>query len=135
MAYTPAPIEPTLSLRPEPRGDDHTFFGHPRGLGWLSYAEFWSLLLLVGGANFLIAAPAPHGPSSQAQCVALGLSTCPQPFDAILPDPAYMLSWDQQTRVIGFRNTYRQYPGDVIHTHGSNAYPLPEASKAMPPLR
>src|SRR4029077_13555246 len=84
MAYTPAPIEPTLSLRPEPRGDDHTFFGHPRGLGWLSYAEFWSLLLLVGGANFLIAAPAPHGPSSQAQCVALGLSTCPQPFDACL---------------------------------------------------
>jgi len=27
-----------------------------------------------------------------------------------LPDPAHMLSWDQHTRVIGFRNTYRQYP-------------------------
>jgi hypothetical protein len=99
-----------------------------------SSALVLSLLLLVGAANFVIAAPAHHGPSSQAQCVALGLSACPKPFDAVLPDPAYMLSWDQHTRVVGFRNTYRQYPGDVIHTQGGNVYPLPEASKAMPPL-
>jgi hypothetical protein len=99
-----------------------------------SSALVLSLLLLIGASNFVVAAPAHHGPSSQAQCVGLGLSTCPQPFDAVLPDPAYMLSWDQHTRVVGFRNTYRQYPGDLIHAQGGNVYPLPRASKVMPSL-
>ncbi len=35
-----------------------------------------------------------------------------------------MLNWDQQTRVIGFRNTYRQYPGDVFRTQRGTTYPL-----------
>lgn len=45
-----------------------------------------------------------------------------------------MLSWDQQTRVVGFRNTYRLYPGDVIHTLGGKAYRLPAAPHSMPTL-
>jgi CubicO group peptidase (beta-lactamase class C family) len=96
---------------------------------------FVSNLLIAGASNLVVAEPGHPGSTSQlAQCMTLGLSSCPQPFDAVLPDPADMLSWDQHTRVVGFRNTYRQYPGDVIHTQGGNAYPLPEASKAMPPL-
>jgi hypothetical protein len=42
-----------------------------------------------------------------AQCAAIGLTDCPQPFDAVLPPAEDMLSWDQRSRVIGFRNTYR----------------------------
>jgi len=75
-----------------------------------SSALVLSLLLLVGAANFVIAAPAHHGPSTQAQCVALGLSTCPQPFDAVLPDPAHMPELDQHTRVIGFRKNLSSVP-------------------------
>ena len=105
---------------------------------WLSasiHVFFVSSLLLAGASNLVMAEPGHPGSTSQlAQCVTLGLPTCPQPFDAVLPDPAHMLSWDQHTRVVGFRNTYRQYPGDVIHTKGGPAYPLPAANKAMPPL-
>jgi POT family proton-dependent oligopeptide transporter len=54
MAYTPAQIEPTLSLRPEPIGDDLAFFGHPRGLGWLSYAEFWERFSYYGMQALLV---------------------------------------------------------------------------------
>ena len=69
-----------------------------------------------------------------AQCKAIGLTACPQPFDAVLPLPSDMLNWDQHSRVIGFRNTYRLYPGDVFHTLGAKAYPLPPAPYKMPPL-
>jgi CubicO group peptidase (beta-lactamase class C family) len=99
------------------------------------HALFVSALLIAGASNLVMAGPGHPGSTSQlAQCVTLGLSTCPQPFDAVLPDPAHMLSWDQHTRVVGFRNTFRQYPADVIHTQGGNAYPLPEANEAMPPV-
>src|SRR5882757_7365438 len=104
---------------------------------WLSGSVrvfFVSSSLIAGTYNLAMAEPGHPGSTSQAQCVTLGLSTCPQPFDAVLPDPAHMLSWDQHTRVIGFRNTYRQYPGDVIHTQGGHAYPLPAANKPMPSL-
>ncbi len=68
-------------------------------------------------------------------CAALGLASCPQPFDAAIPAPASMLQWDQKTRVIGFRNTYRQYPGDVFHTRGAEPYPLPRAAKPLSNVR
>ena len=70
-----------------------------------------------------------------AQCRAIGLAKCPQPFDAVLPPAAEILSWDQRSRVVGFRNTYRLYPGDVFRTNGAKAYPLPPASYKLPPLR
>jgi CubicO group peptidase (beta-lactamase class C family) len=72
--------------------------------------------------------------SDSLQCQAIGLSACPQPFDAILPPAEKMLSWDQESRVIGFRNTYRLYQGDVFRTLGGKPYPLPPASYTMPPL-
>jgi len=46
-----------------------------------------------------------------------------------------MLSWDQRSRVIGFRNTYRLYPGDVFRTRGTKAYPLAPAPYKLPKLR
>lgn len=79
------------------------------------------------------AAALPSG--APAQCHAIGLSTCPEPFDPVLPDPKDMLTWDQKTRVIGFRNTYRQYHGDVFHTLGAKPLPLPPAPGKMPPAR
>lgn len=35
-------------------GDDHAFFGHPRGLGWLSYAEFWERFSYYGMQALLV---------------------------------------------------------------------------------
>lgn len=55
---------------------------------------------------------------------------CPSPADQTLPDPKAMLHWDQATRVVGFRTTYRQYPGTVMH-HGAAPFPLPEAGKKL----
>ena len=40
-----------------------------------------------------------------------------------------MLTWSQSDRVVGFRNDYRNYAGDVFH-HG-NATPLPAAAKQL----
>lgn len=74
-------------------------------------------------------------PDPSAQCKAIGLSACPEPFDPVLPDPKDMLTWDQKTRVIGFRNTYRQYHGDVFHTRGAKPLPLPPAPGKMPAAR
>ena len=41
-----------------------------------------------------------------------------------------MLTWSQSDRVIGFRNDYRNYAGDVMFHHG-NAAPLPAAAKTV----
>jgi CubicO group peptidase (beta-lactamase class C family) len=89
------------------------------------------MLLLADAAH--AASPQSLPPSAHmAQCEALGLSSCPQPFDAILPPAEDMLSWDQRSRVVGFRNTYRLYQGDVFRTLGGKAYPLPGALHPMP---
>jgi CubicO group peptidase (beta-lactamase class C family) len=82
------------------------------------------------GANTPAGAP-DIGPEA---CRELALTQCPAPFDAKLPLAGDMLQWDQSTRVIGFRNTYRLYAGDVFHTQGHDAYPLPPAVHAMPTL-
>jgi CubicO group peptidase (beta-lactamase class C family) len=96
-------------------------------------------LLLLGFAGaFYLACGADSDagqPSHLDQCADIGLSICPKPFDANLPLAKDMLTWDQQTRVIGFRNTYRLYPGDVIHTLAAKAYPLPAAAYPLPPIR
>jgi CubicO group peptidase (beta-lactamase class C family) len=73
-------------------------------------------------------------PDQLAQCENLGLISCPQPFDAVLPAAEDMLSWDQHSRVIGFRNTYRLYQGDVFRTPGGKANPLPVALYPMPAM-
>jgi CubicO group peptidase (beta-lactamase class C family) len=74
-------------------------------------------------------------PSASAQCLSIGLSACPLPFDPVLPAPQDMLIWDRPSRVIGFRNTYRMYQGDVFHTRGATPFPLPLNAGKLPPLR
>ena len=54
MAYTPVPVESPNSLRIDAGGDDRAFFGHPRGLGWLSYAEFWERFSYYGMQALLV---------------------------------------------------------------------------------
>ncbi|MGP2978133.1 serine hydrolase domain-containing protein [Serratia marcescens] len=68
-------------------------------------------------------------PVALAACAGTELSACPAPFDAQLPDTHKMLTWSQSDRVIGFRNDYRNYAGDVFH-HG-NATPLLTAAKQL----
>ena len=91
-------------------------------------------------AAILAAAPALAdtgqiaSPADVARCKAIGLSGCPEPFDAVLPSASALLTWDQHTRLIGFRNTYRLYQGDVFHTLGTRPYPLPPAPIKLPRL-
>ncbi|WP_419686411.1 serine hydrolase domain-containing protein [Serratia marcescens] len=68
-------------------------------------------------------------PAALAACTGTELSACPAPFDTQLPDTHKMLTWSQSDRVIGFRNDYRNYAGDVFH-HG-NATPLVAAAKQL----
>lgn len=67
--------------------------------------------------------------NSAVSCGGVALSVCPQPFDAKLPDAKKMLSWDQASRVIGFRNDYRIYPGDIFR-HGK-ATPLQRSARQL----
>jgi len=68
-------------------------------------------------------------------CAVPGLTVCPQPFDQTLPNPKDMLTWDQDTRVVGFRNTYRLYEGDVFSPQGATPFPLPVAEKKLPAIQ
>ncbi len=85
----------------------------------------------AGGMDF----PAAAARSDLAQCESIGLSVCPQPFDAVLPPAEDMLRWDQRSRVIGFRNTYRLYQGDAFRTLGGRVFPLPAALHKMPTVQ
>ncbi|HAU5563589.1 TPA: class C beta-lactamase-related serine hydrolase [Serratia fonticola] len=67
--------------------------------------------------------------TAATQCDGVALTPCPAPFDHQLPDPHQMLNWSQKDRVVGFRNDYRNYAGDVFH-HGQ-AKPLALASNAL----
>ena len=51
------------------------------------------------------------------------------PYDEHLPDPKDMLTWSQAERVIGFRNTYRAYPGSIFRSGA--ALPLPLAPQPL----
>lgn len=76
-----------------------------------------------------------HAAEDKGPCGVPGLKTCPQPFDKALPAAKDMLSWDQATRVVGFRNTYRLYGGDVFSTQGAKPFPLPEAAHKLAAVR
>ncbi|WP_085679077.1 MULTISPECIES: serine hydrolase [unclassified Pseudomonas] len=76
-----------------------------------------------------------HAEDGKGPCGVPGLKTCPQPFDKALPAAKDMLSWDQATRVIGFRNTYRLYGGDVFSTRGAKPLPLPAATHPLAEVR
>ncbi|HDC4501450.1 TPA: serine hydrolase [Enterobacter kobei] len=72
-------------------------------------------------------------PAAMAACNGTVLDTCPAPFDTKLPDAHTMLTWSQADRVVGFRNDYRNYAGDVFH-HG-NASQLLAAEKPLTDAR
>lgn len=72
-------------------------------------------------------------PAAMAACEGTGLSACPAPFDAALPDTHKMLTWSQADRVVGFRNDYRNYAGDVFR-HGKTT-PLLAAEKPLKDAR
>ncbi|WP_058973420.1 serine hydrolase domain-containing protein [Type-D symbiont of Plautia stali] len=67
--------------------------------------------------------------TAAADCGGVVLSVCPTPFDHQLPSPREMLNWNQTDRVVGFRNDYRNYAGDVFH-HGAST-PLAPAPKKL----
>ena len=95
--------------------------------------RLFALIVTLTAAGSGIAAELENsGRSEVARCDAVGLSACPKPFDAVLPSAADVLSWDQHTRVIGFRNTYRLYKGDAFRTLGGKVYPLLPASYKLP---
>jgi CubicO group peptidase (beta-lactamase class C family) len=94
-------------------------------------------LLALSGAVRVCAAAAAASVSSAPtvnppDCRSFGLSRCPRPFDEVLPKAQDMLLWDRDSRVIGFRNTYRLYPADAFHTRGATPYPLPPAAAPLP---
>ncbi len=62
--------------------------------------------------------------TANQDCRRLGLSVCPTPVDTALPDARTMLSWGQAERVIGFRNDWRMYDGDVFKAKNPSALPL-----------
>ncbi len=78
---------------------------------------------------------AAYAQDAKGPCGVPGLTTCPQPFDMTLPPAKDMLNWDQDTRVVGFRNTYRLYGGDVFSTRGATPYPLPDATHKLSEVR
>ncbi|HGM5578630.1 TPA: serine hydrolase domain-containing protein [Pseudomonas putida] len=84
-----------------------------------------SVLALAGAMSTLAQA------ATQSPCGVPGLAQCPQPFDQQLPAAKDMLTWDQATRVVGFRNTYRMYEGDVFATRGAAPFPLPAAKQPL----
>lgn len=81
------------------------------------------LALCLGAALQVNAAPATN------DCNSLKLAVCPAPTDTQLPDVKNMLTWDQQQRVVGFRNDYRSYEGDVFKA--GKAMPIPRAAQDL----
>lgn len=96
--------------------------------------KLFSATLLVIGIQSALAEQTQIKEGDVKQCKELGLSSCPQPFDEKIPDPAKMLTWDQQERTIGFRNTYRMYEGDVF-SPADKISPIPKAAYPMPAIQ
>lgn len=67
--------------------------------------------------------------NAQANTCDVDNLTCPTVVDRTLPAAKDMLTWDQQQRVIGFRNTYRTYTGDVFKA--ANPQPIPQELKDL----
>lgn len=74
-------------------------------------------LMLAVAMSAAVSFMTPAFAEQPQDCGGIELSTCPTPLDKTLPDTKDMLNWDQAARVIGFRNDYRNYAGDVFR-HG-----------------
>jgi len=70
--------------------------------------------LIISFGIFLAGVCLHSSASAQSPCGVPELTQCPEPIDSNLPPVADMLTWSQKDRVIGFRNDYRSYPGDVF---------------------
>jgi CubicO group peptidase (beta-lactamase class C family) len=92
-----------------------------------------SLALLLSLAPVLVC-PGAARASDAGACGPLSHPSCPVPLDASLPPAHDMLTWDMATRVVGFRNTYRLYPGDVFHAGSRPAAPLARMDAALPAI-
>ncbi|KAB0658755.1 serine hydrolase domain-containing protein [Acinetobacter courvalinii] len=68
---------------------------------------------------------------AQYDCNSLGLKDCPSPLDKNLPTAHDMLSWSQNDRIIGFRNTYRLYDGSVFRPDRKNTLTLPKSKSNL----
>jgi CubicO group peptidase (beta-lactamase class C family) len=92
------------------------------------------LLIAIAAAPWIIeAAHASDGAATgtaETDCRKLGLERCPEPFDAEVPAAADMLRWSSAERVVGFRNTYRQYASDVFHADPRAVFALKSRPKA-----
>ena len=77
------------------------------------------------------AGPAPATGPGRSDCQSLKLAGCPTPFDAGLPAASQMLAWQGEDRVVGLRNTWRLYPGDVFRTGDRPASPLQKAERPL----
>jgi CubicO group peptidase (beta-lactamase class C family) len=84
-----------------------------------------SLLALCLGVSLQVSAA-----TDTHACGVPQLTTCPAPVDAKLPDVKNMLTWNQQDRVVGFRNDYRSYAGDVFKAGAAQPIPVEERSLA-----
>ena len=96
----------------------------------------WGVALLCLSSTAITAHAASHSiaaspESNLTTCHEIGLRKCPTPFDAELPAAKDMLTWTQDQRVVGFRNTYRQYRGDVFHADPAHVYPLRASGKPL----
>ena len=69
--------------------------------------------------------------SGVSDCDSLRLAACPTPVDKRLPAAREMLSWQGEDRVVGLRNTWRLYPGDVFRTGGGTPSPLPRDDRPL----
>ncbi len=68
---------------------------------------------------------------AEYSCQQLELTDCPTTVDKKLPDPHDMLTWTQQQRVVGFRNTFRSYDGSVFHPDKKNVLELPKLKNSI----
>ncbi len=66
-----------------------------------------------------------------SDCHSLRLTDCPAPLDARLPAAGEMLRWRGEDRVVGLRNTWRLYPGDVFRTERGTPSPLPRTNHPL----
>ncbi|BEN38666.1 serine hydrolase [Serratia marcescens] len=73
--------------------------------------------LIFIGVTLAISTQVSQAEENHNGCGVPLLSHCPSPLDQNLPDVKNMLTWDEAERVIGFRNDYRSYTGDVFK-HG-----------------
>ncbi|MFV8241078.1 serine hydrolase domain-containing protein [Mycolicibacterium peregrinum] len=85
--------------------------------------------LAAASALMLMVSASACSPRTEPDCGVAGMTGCPEPSDHDLPNVADMLTWNQSERVVGFRNDYRAYPGDLFR-HG-DPFPLPTADRRL----